>query len=124
MKSLLLRRGMLIAGLILFFFWLIDLNYRLQRIQELEREARKFRAQVTELAQTQLSLQAQLTYVASDQAVEEWARREAGYIRPGDHPVVPLPQPGNTPLAPPISSPTPLSRSNLELWLELFFGEY
>lgn len=123
MKSLLLRRGLLIAGLVLFLFWLTDLNYRLQRIQELEREARKLRAQVTELAQTQISLQAQLTYAVSDQAVEEWARREAGYIRPGDHPVVPLPQPGTTPSPPPIPTPIPLTRSNVELWWELFFGE-
>ncbi|MFN3742012.1 MAG: FtsB family cell division protein [Anaerolineales bacterium] len=124
MKSLLLRRGLLVAGLVLFFFWLTDLNYRLQRIQELEREARKLRAQVTELAQTQVSLQAQLTYAASDQAVEAWARREAGYIRPGDHPVVPLPQPGATPFVPSIPTPTIPPRSTVELWWELFFGEH
>lgn len=124
MKGLLLRRGLLIVGLVLFFFWLTDLNYRLQRIQELEGEARKLRAQVTELAKTQVSLQAQLTYAASDQAVEEWARREAGYIRPGDHPVVPLPQPGATPFGPSTPAPTTTPRSNLELWWELFFGEH
>jgi cell division protein FtsB len=122
MKRTLLRRALLLLGLVLFFFWLTDLNYRLQRIQDLEREARKLRAQVTELAQTQVSLQAQLTYAASDQAVEEWARREAGYIREGDHPVIPIPQPGTTPLPFVTPTPIPTARSNLSLWWELFFG--
>ncbi|MEJ5241189.1 MAG: septum formation initiator family protein [Anaerolineales bacterium] len=124
MKRTFLRRALLILGLFALFFWLTDLNYRLQRIQELEREARKLRAQVTTLAQTQIGLQAQLTYAASDQAVEEWARREAGYIREGDHPVVPLPGPGATPAlfpTPTVAAPT---RSNLEAWWELFFGEF
>ncbi len=123
MKRVILRRTLLILGLIFLFFWLTDLNYRLQRIQELEGEAHKLRTQVTALAQTQIALQTQLTYAASDQAVEEWARREAGYIREGDHPVIPLPQPGATPMlfpTPTVVLPTP---SHLQAWWELFFGQ-
>ncbi len=123
MKRALFRRVLLLLGLFFLFFWLTDLNYRLQRIQELEGEARKLRAQVTTLAQTQIALQAQLTYAASDQAVEEWARREAGYIREGDHPVIPLPQPGATPMIIPTPTLAIPTRSHLETWWELFFGE-
>ncbi len=123
MKRALFRRVLLLLGLFFLFFWLTDLNYRLQRIQELEGEARKLRAQVTTLAQTQIALQAQLTYAASDQAVEEWARREAGYIREGDHPIIPLPQPGVTPMLFPTPTAAIPTRSNLQSWWELFFGE-
>lgn len=118
-----LRRALLVLGLFLAFFVLTDLNYRLQRIQQLESEAEKMRQRVTQLAQTQTQLQNALAYATSDQAVEEWARREGNYIREGDHPVVPLPQPGATLPVPLTPTPTPSPQSNPELWWELFFGK-
>ena len=72
------------------------------------------------LFQYQLT-QTQVAYAASTAAVEEWARTEGHYVKEGDHPVVPIEQPGSEPVV--VATPTvvPTPPANWEIWWKLFF---
>ncbi len=117
------RQILVLGGIFILILLVMDFNARLERLNRLEREVKTVRAEATHALQTQVALQTAIAYATSEQAVEEWAREEAGYIRPGDYPVIPLPAPGGTVIATvePTVVLTPVE--NWQVWLELFFGE-
>ena len=117
------RRIAVFAGILVLILLVFEFNTRLEELNRLSNERKAVQNQATQAAQTQISLQTQVAFAASDQAVEEWARSEGHYVQEGDQPVVPLGQPGSTPVEMSTPAPTPTPMSNWQIWWNLFFGE-
>ena len=117
------RRVLIFAGVILLILMVVDLNRRLESLNTLSKQADLRRAQATQLAQTQVALQTQVAFAASTEAVNEWARSEAGMAQEGDQMVVPLGVPGSDPLNTPEPTLPPTPMPNWQEWWYLFFSE-
>jgi hypothetical protein len=121
--SINLRRMAIFAGLLVLALMVMEFNARLEELNKLNNTRKVVRAQATEAMQTEIVLQTQVASAGSDQAVEAWARSDAHYLQPGDQPVVPLSQPGSTPIAEGTSTPAPTPRAPWQIWWNLFFGK-
>jgi hypothetical protein len=117
------RRVAIFVGILVLFLMVIDFNSRLEELNLLKRHATGLGAQATEAVQTQVSLQTQVAYAASDQAVEDWARGEGHYVQPEDQAVIPIGQPGSAPIETPSPTPIPTPMPNWQVWWNLFFGQ-
>jgi hypothetical protein len=117
------RRVLVAAGIIVLVLMVIDLNRRLETLNTLNKQADIRRAQATQVMQTQVSLQTQVVFAASTEAVNEWARGEAGLAQDGDQVVVPLGIPGSEPVATVEPTPPPTPMPNWQVWWSLFFNE-
>ena len=116
------RNLIIVFGLFLAVVLLIDFNRRMEELDLLSAQLNVVGAEATAVIQTQTALAGQLAYATSEGAVEEWAY-ENKMVRPGEHPVVLVPD-ANITSTP---EPTPLPQVELlpswRIWLELFFGE-
>ena len=119
-----LRRVFIAAGILLLMFMVMDFNARLENLNRLNNQREVIREQATQAGQTELAMQTAVAYATSDQAVEDWARSEGHYQKPGDQPVVPLGQPGSEPVISSTPTPIPTPKPNWLIWQELFFGEH
>ena len=119
-----LRRVFIAAGVLILMFMVMDFNTRLENLNRLNNQREVVREQATQAMQTELAMQTAVAYATSDQAVEDWARSEARYQKPGDQPVVPLGQPGSEPVISSTPTPIPTPKPNWLIWQELFFGEH
>jgi hypothetical protein len=117
------RRVAIFAGIFILILVLIELNSRLEELNQLSDQREEVRAAATHAMLTQLALQTQVAHAGSTAAVEEWARTEGHYVQEGDQPVVPVGQPGSEPVV--VSTPTPLPTpmQNWQVWWDLFFSE-
>lgn len=119
-----LERIFLFGVLGILLFLVMDFNARLEDLNRKQEKLDEVSARATDLMNTQVALQTQVAYAASDEAAEAWARQQAGMAQPGDNPIVPLPAPGATPIAeniPPQPTPTPFTR--WDVWMQLLFGK-
>ncbi len=118
------RRVAGIIGIIVLAFIVLDFNQRLEELNLLNKQNEFVQAQATQAIQTQSALQTQVAYAGSTNAVEEWARTDGHYIQDGDLPMVPIGQPGSTPIEmnTPVPAATPMA--NWQVWWDLFFGEH
>ncbi|GAB4399072.1 MAG: hypothetical protein OHK003_22730 [Anaerolineales bacterium] len=116
-----LRRVAVFAGIFILVLFVIEFNSRLEELNRLNKQRDNMRALATEAIQTQIALHTQVAYAASTDAVEEWARTDGRYLQEGDHPVIPVEQPGSVPVIvnTPVPAPTPMQ--NWEIWWTLFF---
>jgi hypothetical protein len=119
-----LRRVFIAAGILILMFMVMDFNTRLENLNRLNDQREVVREQATQAMQTELAMRTAVAYATSDQAVEDWARSEARYQKPGDQPVVPLGQPGSEPVISSTPTPIPTPKPNWLIWQELFFGEH
>jgi cell division protein FtsB len=117
------RRIAAFAGIFILILLVFEFNTRLEELNRLSDQRKVVQQRATQSAQTQLALQTQVAFAGSDQAVEEWARSEGHYVQEGDQPVVPLGQPGSTPVEAITPMPTPTPMSNWQTWWNLFFNE-
>jgi hypothetical protein len=117
-----IRRIGVFVGVFILVLLVLDFNARLQELDRLNKQNQVVSAQATAITATQSALQTQVAYAASDQAVDDFAR-DNHYIQPGDHPVVPVPAPGNTPVVESSPTPSPTPQPNWMVWWELFFGD-
>ncbi len=118
-----LRRALIAAGVVILVIMVIDFNRRVENLDTLNKQDQAVQSQATQAMQTQVSLQTQVAYAGSTQAVSDWARTEGHYIQPGDQPVVPIGQPGSTPIDSNTPTPQPTPMPNWQVWWNLFFGE-
>ena len=118
------RRVAIVIGIIMLVFIVLDFNRRLEELNLLNKQNEFVQTQATQAIQTQSALQTQVAYAGSTNAVEEWARTDGHYVQEGDLPMVPIGQPGTTPLE--MSAPTPAAtpQANWQAWWDLFFGEH
>jgi len=99
-----------------------DLNRRMADALRLERESAVAQTVVASLESENARLRTQIAAATSGALVEEWARREAKMILPGEHLVIPVAPQGGTPQATPSPTPRPLLPSRWDVWWELLFG--
>jgi hypothetical protein len=110
-------------GLVLVVVLVIDLNQRLDTLNQQSAQLAAVRAEGTQVMKTQVALMTQVAYAGSDAAVEQWAYEDGRWVRQGESLVVPMPGGGvaPTPTPPPVTAtPEP---QNWQVWLELFFGK-
>jgi len=117
------RRVLVVIGIFILVFVVLEFNRRLEELNLLDDQHRLMSGQATQAIQTQQYLQTQVGFAGSTAAVEEWARTDGHYIKNGDFPFVPVAEPGTAPLelTTPIPPPTPMQK--WEVWRDLFFGE-
>ena len=124
MKKLLKDKRIIVIVLaIILVFLLLDFNQRMILLTKLRGQEKEIQQEYEQLEATRNSLKTEIAYANSDDAVEKWAREEAGMIQEGDVPIVLLP-PSN-----PIATATPAAEVTVdeiekwEIWQELFFGD-
>ncbi|HEX9386960.1 MAG TPA: hypothetical protein VF918_11620 [Anaerolineales bacterium] len=117
------RRVAVMIGILALVFIVLEFNRRLEDLNILNQQNQLVQTQATQAVQTQLALQTQVGYAGSNAAVEEWARIDGHYIKDGDLPVVPLGQPGASPIESGTPTPIPTQPANRQVWWDLFFGE-
>lgn len=116
------RRVAVFVGILVLVLMVIDFNARLEELNLLKKQAGVISTQATQIVQTQMVLETQVAYAGSDQAVQDWARSEGHYVKPGDQPVVPVGQPGTTLIQAAEPTPIPTPMANWQIWWNLFFG--
>jgi hypothetical protein len=111
-------------GIAILVLLIMDFNARLEEMTRLNRQAESVRVRATEIMATQYNLETAVAYAQSNFSVEQWAREQAGLIRPGDVPIAPMSVPGEQP-PPQDSSPVvvPTQISNWQIWWLVIFGE-
>ena len=117
------RRVAVMIGIFTLVFIVLEFNRRLEELNMLNKQHEVVMTQATQAVQTQLALQTQVAYAGSTAAVEEWARTDGHYIKDGDLPVVPIGQPGYSPIESSTPTPAPTQMAKWEVWWNLFFGE-
>ncbi len=117
------RRVVVFAGILVLMLMVIDFNARLEELNLLRKHQDVIATQATQAVQTQIALQTQVAYAASDQAVQDWARGEAHYVQPGDQLVIPVGEPGAIPASAASPTPVPTPVPNWQVWWNLFFGQ-
>ncbi len=118
-----LKRVAVFGGIIILMLMMMDLNKRLDNLNQLSDELQDIRGEATRAVQTQLGLQTKVAYATSNEAVEDFARSEGHYIKDGDQAVVPLDVPGAEAIIESAPTPMPTPMQNWEVWWALFFGE-
>lgn len=117
------KRIFVVAGVIILFFLVMDLNTRLVSLNRLSNERDEMRTEVAGLQFTTTALTDDISFATSEAAVDIYAREEAHMAQPGDVLIVPIAPPGATPV--PIFAPTPTVQpvENGDVWWALFFGD-
>ena len=118
-----LRRFAIFLGVFILALMVIEFNSRLDELNQLSDQREKVRIMATESKQTEESLITQVTYAASTESVEKWARTEGHYILEGEQPVIPVGQPGSEAAVVATPTPAPTPMPNWREWWNLFFGK-
>jgi hypothetical protein len=116
-----LRRMAVFAGILFLILVVIDFNSRLEDLNRLQKQDGILKTRVTQGIQTQTALQAEATYAASDQAVQDWARQEGNESQPGDQIARPVGSARGTPAQQAETPPSPTPPPNWQTWWNLFF---
>ncbi|MCC6146186.1 MAG: hypothetical protein IT308_01325 [Anaerolineaceae bacterium] len=116
------KRFFIIALLGVFALLMMDLNSRLWDLTRLSADRDQVLTQVYDEYATRYSIETKIAYSASDAAVGDWARGEAGWAKPGDQVVIPLAE--NEAIITPTPAPTATLEpvDNWEVWWALFFS--
>jgi len=117
------KRVIVVVLVVVLVLLLMDFNQRMVLLTRLRSQEKELTQEYANLESTRDALKTQLAFANSDEAVEKWAREEAGMIQEGDIPIVLLPP--STPIAtepPPQDEPENAVRT-WEIWRELFFGD-
>ncbi len=117
-----LRRVAVFIGILFLILVIMDFNDRLDNLNRLQKQDGVLQAQATQGMQTHTALEAQATYAASDQAVQEWARTDGDYAQPGDQIALPVGSTSDVPVRQSEPTPSPTPMPNWQIWWNLFFG--
>ena len=116
-----------IIALSISVFLIVDLGRRAAANYRVQREEERLNQEVEMAQQYQKKLLTRRTYVASDLYVEEVARKELKWARPGETVVVVMPTPEAVALSPQqnrhMVNVGPVARAPVEAWWLLFFGD-
>jgi cell division protein FtsB len=112
---------LLIAVLVILIF--TDLNRRMADARQLEQEFEFLTTRVALLQRQNEELQEQVTALASDAMVRDWAHSEARMVLPGENLIIPLPDPELLPTADPRSPAERYVPEPWDVWRVLLFGK-
>ena len=121
-KPRVLSTAWIIVAAVMAILVLGDLNRRMGDARRLEREARTAQTEVASLEAENGRLQTQIAAATSGALVEQWARREAKMVLPGEHLVILIQPSGGTQTPPGTPTPMPPLPSPWEVWWALLFG--
>lgn len=124
MKNILTDKRVIVVSLIVILILLLmDFNQRMVLLTKLRGQEKQLTQKYAQLESTLAALEAEIADAGSDQAVEKWAREEAGMIQEGDIPIVLLPP--SEPIVSDIGQQTVVIErvEKWEIWQELFFGD-
>ncbi len=124
MKKILKDKRIIVVVLaIILVLLLMDFNQRMVLLTRLRGQERTLTQRYADLQATRTALEVELDYTSSDEAVERWAREEAGMIQEGDIPIVLLPP--STPVTQETAPQEVIIEevTRWQIWQELFFGE-
>jgi len=110
-------------GFALIVLLVMDFNTRMAELRRLTAEHERVSAHVTDLVNTQTSLETAVANATSDAAVLYWAYRYEHMVEEGDTLIVPIQQPGSLPTAVPTPTPTPEVIRSWQVWLSLFIDQ-
>jgi hypothetical protein len=117
-----LRRVAVFAGILFLILVIMDFNNRLDDLDRLQKQDGILQIKSTQEMQTHAALEAQATYAASDQAVQDWARSGGIYAQPGDQIALPVGSNSGAPVQESEPTPSPTPVPNWQTWWNLFFG--
>ncbi len=124
MKKILTDKRLIVVVIVgILVVLLMNFNQRMVLLSKLRGQEKTLTVEYANLEATRVSLETQVANADSDEAVERWAREEAGMVQDGDVPIVLLP-PSN-PVAPTPTQPVTIvdEVQRWEIWQELFFGD-
>jgi len=116
------KRFLIVILLGVFALLMMDLNSRLWDLTRLSSERDQMLTQVYAEWATRYTLETKIAYGTSELAVEDWARGEAGWAKPGDQVVIPLAEKNIIITPTPLPTPTLEPVDNWEVWWALFFS--
>lgn len=124
MKKILTDKRVIVVSLIVILILLLmDFNQRMVLLTKLRGQEKQLTQKYAQLESTLAALEAEIAVAGSDQAVEKWAREEAGMIQEGDIPIVLLP-PSESIVSDIGQQTVVIERvEKWEIWQELFFGD-
>ncbi len=117
------RRILAGIGLVILLFLILDFN---SRMAELTRLTSQFKSETAEMEGYDIEkeiLDSKIAYANSDDAIEKWAREQGRYMKPGDHPIIPLSDPNFVEGNEPQEKTEFESKSVWDLWDFWLFGE-
>ena len=109
--------------MIILLLLLLDLNNRVGELYTLTHQRDQMWTQVNVLQSTENALRKKLADATSESAVDEWARQDNSYSQPGDKVIIPMAQPGFTPVPTIQPTPTMVVLEKWQIWSLLFLGE-
>lgn len=117
------KRVIVVLLVIVLVLLLMNFNQRMVLLSKLRGQEKELTQKYADLVATRDMLETELAYANSDEAVEKWAREEAGMIQEGDVPIILLPP--STPIATesPPQEEAVIDVRTWDIWRELFFGE-
>jgi hypothetical protein len=118
-----IKKVAIVAGAVILFFLVMDLNNRLSELSRLTEQENKASTVVSQLQSTLDVLKTQLAYASSEGAVEQWAYNEGHMARAGEKLIVPLSPAGTTPQSLIEETPVPSPIPNWRIWFALISGK-
>ena len=115
------KRLLVVVGLLVLIFMVLDFNTRMARLTHLRSQKEIEEQKLNSLLSERAALRAQIAYVTSDKAVEEWARQEGRMMMTGDFVVVPIGDPSFN--AEPVEEETTtyMLSNNWDAWMHWLF---
>jgi cell division protein FtsB len=116
------KRFIVIVAVIILVLLFLNFNQRMVLLSKLRGQQQELTQEYAQLEATRSALETEIAYAKSDDAVEKWARQEAGMVQEGDVPIVLLPS--EEPIPTPTNQPEVVvdEIEKWEIWWELFFG--
>ncbi|MCB2209627.1 septum formation initiator family protein [bacterium] len=116
------KRVIVVVVVAILVVLLMNFNQRMVLLSRLRSQEKTLTLEYAHLEATRSVLQTKVAGADSDEAVEEWAREEAGMIQDGDVPIVLLPPSVSVTATPTQPAVVVDEVENWEIWQELFFG--
>ena len=115
------KYALLVIGLVVLAFLVMDFNSRMSELRRLRDKHEVVAQRVTNMVLTQVYLETEIAYATSEQAVREWAYQEGRMVRDGDVLIVPIPMAEITPTPMVVETPMAEVVSPWRVWWALFF---
>jgi len=127
-QLLLIRQALIVVAIIILAYFAVNYARNVMRYRAKQDELAQMQGHIATAEQEKEQVDRQFDESLSPAVVEEFARKELNWVRPGDEVVIPVGKdvaaPDNSdPTTPPETESPPEIKPNWQLWLELLAGE-